>query len=122
VEIAASQFAEWDIGMEMCRWRNVGMSEKLGIKSVYLASVPNSSFTVNRLFKDLATVVHSEGVGGSTYGLTNTKPFGRNKMKYSRTKTKIVINVPVIFNDQIYALDRAQLLKGFNRSARIAFG
>jgi hypothetical protein len=45
--------------MEQCKWLNVGMSEKLGIKSIYVAPPPNSSFTVNSLFKDLATVVHS---------------------------------------------------------------
>src|ERR1700719_851274 len=66
---------------------------------------------VNSLFKDLATVVHSEAVCGNAYGVTNTEPVGRNKMRDSRAKTKIVINVPVIFNDQIYALDRSQLLK-----------
>jgi len=58
VEIAASQFAEWDIRMEVCRWLNVGMSEKLSDNPVGISSMPNSSFVLHTLFNDLATVVH----------------------------------------------------------------
>jgi hypothetical protein len=35
------------------------MSEKPGNQVRYVASVPKSSFVINSLFKDLATVVHS---------------------------------------------------------------
>jgi hypothetical protein len=84
VEIAASQFAEWDIDMEVCRWHNVGMSEKPGRNPAYVASLPISSLRVNRLFKDLATIVHSEPLCENTYGLS-TCPVVRNMMKYSKT-------------------------------------
>jgi hypothetical protein len=45
--------------MEVHKWANVGMSEKLSVESVYTALAPNSSFTVHSLFKDFATLVHS---------------------------------------------------------------
>jgi hypothetical protein len=45
--------------MEVRKWLNVGMSEKPDLESVYVAPAPKSSFAVNSLFKDLATVVHS---------------------------------------------------------------
>jgi hypothetical protein len=35
------------------------MSEKLDVNSVYIATPPNSSFTLHSLFKALAAVVHS---------------------------------------------------------------
>src|ERR1700692_2564481 len=45
--------------MEVCKWRNVGMSEKPAVELVYVMPALNSSFAVNSLCKDLATVVHS---------------------------------------------------------------
>jgi hypothetical protein len=59
VEIAASGFGACEIGVRVRKWLNVGMSEKLGVKSVYAAWTRNSSFTVHSLFKVLATVVHN---------------------------------------------------------------
>jgi len=43
----------------MCKWRNVGMSEKASVKSVYVATTLDSSFTLHSLFKALAAVVHN---------------------------------------------------------------
>jgi len=59
VEIAASGFGECEIGRKIRKWLHVGMSEKLGVKSVYAAWTRNSSFILHSLFKVLATVVHS---------------------------------------------------------------
>ena len=59
MEIAASKCGECEIGIEVYKWLNVGMSEKLSVKSVYVASAPNSSFKVHSLFKDFAKLVHS---------------------------------------------------------------
>jgi hypothetical protein len=59
VEIATSGCGECEIDEEVHKWLNVGMSEKPGNQVRYVASVPKSSFVINSLFKDLATVVHS---------------------------------------------------------------
>jgi hypothetical protein len=56
----ASECGECEIGVGVLKWLNVGMSEKPSAKSIYIATTRNSSFAVNRLFKDLAKVVHSE--------------------------------------------------------------
>jgi hypothetical protein len=47
------------MGVRVREWLNVGMSEKLGVQSVYAAWIRNSSFMLHSLFKVLATVVHS---------------------------------------------------------------
>jgi hypothetical protein len=47
------------MGIEVHKWVNVGMSEKPGVNSIYIATTPNSSFTVHSLFKALAVVVHN---------------------------------------------------------------
>ena len=55
----ATGCGECGIGEELRKWLNVGMSEKLSGHSVSAVMMPNSSFTVHSLFKDLAMVVHS---------------------------------------------------------------
>jgi hypothetical protein len=59
VEIPPRGFGACEIDVRVGKWRNVGMSEKRGVESVYAAWTRNSSFTVHSLFKVLATVVHS---------------------------------------------------------------
>jgi hypothetical protein len=59
VEIAATECGECEIGTELCEWLNVGIVEKPGANSVNVELAPKSFFTVNSLFSDLATVVHS---------------------------------------------------------------
>jgi hypothetical protein len=59
VEIAATRFGECEITMDVSKWLNVEMSEKPDVVTVCVAPAPNSSFSVNRLCKDFATVVHS---------------------------------------------------------------
>jgi hypothetical protein len=58
VEILASRFDECEIDVALLKWANVGMPEKPGVQSGYVMLARNSSFTVNSLFSDLATVVH----------------------------------------------------------------
>jgi hypothetical protein len=59
VEIAASGFGRCEIGAQVCKWLNVGMSEKPDLKPVYVAAAAKTSFVVNSLSKDFATVVHN---------------------------------------------------------------
>ena len=58
MEIAASAFGACEIGVLMREWLNVGIAEKPGAKSINVAAIPKSSFTVDSLFIDLAMVVH----------------------------------------------------------------
>jgi hypothetical protein len=59
VEIAASEFGECEIDVQVHKWLNVGIAEKLSVEQVYVAPTSNSSFTVHSLFKDFTTVIHS---------------------------------------------------------------
>jgi hypothetical protein len=59
VEITASTFGAWEIDAKVCKWLSVGIVEMRSVTSARIVPPPISSFTVNSLFKDLPTLVHS---------------------------------------------------------------